>query len=306
MVSQKGQDCHAKSVSVEALVARCFALHPSSIIGRPCRAQSGCLRPVRVCEKGDRWYLAGNGPPAEWRLWGAAADSELVRNAAQWIAAFVQRRTQVPLAIIRHDTTAARRRRLIAAFGAAARAALPGLFEAGQPVPDVGSEGFVIRRVFSSQGGDSIVCWSPSERGCRYGLINVLRSLESRGKTVTSDLVHVVDRPRFPMRICYVNFAEHLRMPSIRTCCSTWRANRWSRADWERFIDMLSAFRYNIFEFWLVPTLFSPEAARGQDPARIRRNDQPRNRLRQTARSGGTPDPGRQHGRLGVALPLPQ
>ena len=27
---------------------------------------------------------------------------------------------------------------------------------------------------------------------------------------------------------------------------------------------MLSAFRYNIFEFWLVPTLFSPEALRGE------------------------------------------
>ncbi len=294
--------CRLKLLSLAVLL---FTL--LSIIGRPCRAQSGCLRPVRVCEKGDRWYLAGNGPPAEIALLGAAADSELVRNAAQWIAAFVERRTQVPLAIIRHDTTAARRRRLIAAFGAAARAALPGLFEAGQPVPDVGSEGFVIRRVFSSQGGDSIVCWSPSERGCRYGLIDVLRSLESRGKTVTSDLVHVVDRPRFPMRICYVNFAEHLQNAFNPNLLFDVRANRWSRADWERFIDMLSAFRYNIFEFWLVPTLFSPEApARGQDPARIRRNDQPRNRLRQTARSGGTPDPGRQHGRLGVALPLPQ
>ena len=80
---------------------------------------------------------------------------------------------------------------------------------------------------------------------------------------MASDLIHVVNRPRFPVRICYVNFAEHLQNAFNPNLLFDVPANRWSRTDWERFIDMISAFRYNIFEFWLVPTLFSPEALKG-------------------------------------------
>ncbi len=65
------------------------------------------------------------------------------------------------------------------------------------------------------------------------------------------------------MRICYVNFAEHLQNAFNPNVLFDVPVNRWSRADRERFIDMVSAFRYNIFEFWLVPTLFSPEALKG-------------------------------------------
>ena len=65
------------------------------------------------------------------------------------------------------------------------------------------------------------------------------------------------------MRICYLNFAQHLENAFNPNVLFDVPVNRWERGDWERLIDMISAFRYNVFEFWLVPSLFSPEAIQG-------------------------------------------
>jgi hypothetical protein len=53
-----------------------------------------------------------------------------------------------------------------------------------------------------------------------------------------------------------MNFAEHLQNAYNPNVFFETEINRWSKADWERFIDMVSAARYNMFEFWIVPTLF--------------------------------------------------
>ncbi len=58
-------------------------------------------------------------------------------------------------------------------------------------------------------------------------------------------------------RICYVNFAEHLLNAFDPNMIYPGLPNRWRDEDWYRFIDMLAAFGYNVFEFWLVPRLFS-------------------------------------------------
>ena len=62
-------------------------------IDRPCSAQQQGTKLDRVCEKGDRWYLVGGSQSAEIALLGTAADSELVRNAADWITGFVERQS---------------------------------------------------------------------------------------------------------------------------------------------------------------------------------------------------------------------
>jgi hypothetical protein len=59
----------------------------------------------------------------------------------------------------------------------------------------------------------------------------------------------------FPHRACYVNFTEHLQ--------NTWNPklhypdapNQWSEADWRAFFRMLQTFGFNVFEYWLPPTL---------------------------------------------------
>ena len=139
-----------------------------------------------------------------------------------------------------------------------------------------------------------MVCWSPEPLGCRYGLIEILRSLTVEGKSVRTKLGRVVERPQFPMRICYVNFAEHLQNAFNPNVLFDVPVNRWTLADWERLIDMISAFRYNIFEFWLVPTLFSPEALQGgKIPAQFAETINHVIAYAKTPRRGRASDPGR-------------
>ncbi len=191
------------------------------------------------------------------------SDSPLVRGAADWLVAYVKRGgADVPL--VGTDHLVPGRVHLVAAVGQddpfVRQLVAAGKFH---PEPRVGSQGFVVERISDAHSGELLVCWSPEPIGCRYGLIEVLRSLRVRGQKVTTSLGHVVDRPQFPRRICYLNFAEHLQNAFSPNLLFDSPVNRWSPTEWERFIDMVSACRYNVFEFWLVPTLFSPEALQG-------------------------------------------
>lgn len=217
----------------------------------------------RVRQPADTpWVLSRAGhPEADVVL---LADSELLRSAARWLADFVQRTGRATLPLGGGEQLQHRRRHLVAAVGQE-HPLVKRLADAGRLrlEPRVGPQGFVLQRVTDPEAGDLLVCWSPAELGCRYGLIEILRSLEGKGSTVITSLGRVVERPQFPVRICYVNFAEHLQNAYNPNLLFDTPVNRWSQSEWEQFIDMLSAFRYNLFEFWLVPTLFSPEALQG-------------------------------------------
>ncbi len=190
--------------------------------------------------------------------------SELLGSAAQWIVDFARRTGGASLPVGGREQLKPGRGHIVAIVGDAdplgKRLAAAGLLHLE---PRVGPQGFVIERLRDPQSGDLLVCWSPAPLGCRYGLIEILRSLTCAGHAVETRLGHVVERPQFPMRICYVNFAEHLQNAFNPNVLFDTPVNRWTTAEWERFIDMASSFRYNIFEFWLVPTLFSPEALHG-------------------------------------------
>jgi hypothetical protein len=192
------------------------------------------------------------------------ADGELLRNAADWLAGFVRRETGAAVRIGGAEQLKPGRAHLVAAVGDS-HPLIRRLAAAGklQLEPRVGPQGFVLERASDEEAGELLVSWSPAELGCRYGLIEVLRSLRLVGQSLDTNLGHVVDRPQFPVRICYVNSGEHLQNAFNPNFLFDTPVNRWSTADWERLIDMISAFRYNVFEFWLVPTLFSPDALRG-------------------------------------------
>jgi hypothetical protein len=219
----------------------------------------------RVREQAAKpWTIVDQGrPAADIILLESCRQDELVLNAAQWLVGFARRTTQAAVPIGDEGRLSAGKLHVLVGVGKHPlldRLASAGKFE----LPShVGDQGFVIQRAVDPEAGDVLICWSPAPLGCRYGLIEILRSLEVRGSTVTTRLGRVVERPQFPLRICYVNFAEHLQNAFNPNVLFDVPVNRWSAGDWERFIDMVSAFRYNIFEFWLVPTLFSPEALRG-------------------------------------------
>ena len=191
-------------------------------------------------------------------------DSELLSNAADWIVDFTQRNSGITLQVGGRGQLTPGGRHIIAMVGDG-HPLVKHLAAAGalQLEPLVGPQGYVIHRLHDDKLGDLLICWSPEPLGCRYGLIEILRSLAVEGKSVRTELGRVVERPQFPVRICYLNFAEHLENAFNPNVLYDTPVNRWTLADWDRFIDMVSAFRYNIFEFWLVPTLFSPDAIQG-------------------------------------------
>ena len=185
------------------------------------------------------------------------SDSELVANAAGWIGTFCQRETGTVLPVGGRERLREPGPHIVAVVGGQAP------FPAFRPMPEVGAEGFVLQRMEDPQAGKLLLCWSPSDLGCRYGLIEILRLLRVDGGRLKLDVARAVERPQFSERICYVNFAEHLENHFNPNVVFDTPRDRWSDEDWKRFIDMVSAFRFNVFEFWVPPALYGPESLRG-------------------------------------------
>jgi len=57
-------------------------------------------------------------------------------------------------------------------------------------------------------------------------------------------------------RICYINFASHLLNAYNPNMYHPGLSYTWSDSDWCKAIDMMAAFGFNVFEFWLEPRLF--------------------------------------------------
>lgn len=60
--------------------------------------------------------------------------------------------------------------------------------------------------------------------------------------------------------IYYNNFASHLLCAYNPNMYYPDLPHRWSDDDWKALVDMLAAFGYNVFEFWLEPRMFCREA----------------------------------------------
>jgi hypothetical protein len=237
-----------------ALAAFWASLLPAADIG------SLGLAPVRERAVKPFALAENNGTTADVVL---LTESELVRNAADWIVRAVQQNAGAVMPMRGPEPWQRPGRHLVAAVGDGPLLKHLRIGDQKGSRDSVGPQGFIIQTVADPQAGELLLCWSPTALGCRYGLIEILRSLRIQGRSVSTDLGRVIDRPQFPMRICYVNFAEHLQNAFNPNVLFDVSVNRWSAADWERFIDMVSAFRYNVFEFWLVPSLFAPEALQG-------------------------------------------
>ncbi len=61
-------------------------------------------------------------------------------------------------------------------------------------------------------------------------------------------------------RVYYNNFAAHLLNAYNPNMLYPDLPYRWSDADWRGLIEMIAAFGFNVFEFWLVPRLFCRNA----------------------------------------------
>ena len=59
----------------------------------------------------------------------------------------------------------------------------------------------------------------------------------------------------FTHRACYINFAEHLQNAWNPNLYYPGAPNQWSDNDWRGFFRMIAGFGFNVFEYWLPPTL---------------------------------------------------
>ena len=206
----------------------------------------------RVSERNGVWPVAdGTQAFMEIVCVDNAAGNELVTNAIDWINHYVSQTTGRKIAVRTAPTNLPV---LYVGYGDTAKQRFESLAGEFSVKTDPGPQGFIVRQI-GTGGKKTICCWSPTPLGCRYGLIEFLRSLKTVNGKLISTLEHVVDAPDFPVRIHYINFAEHLQNAYNPNLLFDSEINRWSRDDWERYIDMVSAYRYNIFEFWLVPSL---------------------------------------------------
>ena len=175
--------------------------------------------------------------------------------------------------------------------------------------PRVGEQGYVIRRVRDPQRGDMLMCWSPAELGCRYGLIEILRSLAGRWQDGDRAIWAAWSSGRsFRCGSVTSTSPSICRTRSIPTCCSTCRSNRWSDA------RMGAVHRHDLgVPLQRVRVLARADAVLAEDalqggkiPTRVRRDDESGDRLRQVARRRRASDPGGEHDRRVLVLRLPQ
>ena len=137
------------------------------------------------------------------------------------------------------------------------------LRDAVAEVPALSEQAFVIRRVQLERGRQALVCLGGSAIGARYAVVDLLRRMTIQGDAATVSFDGLRDEPYFTWRAVYINDSAHQMNnynPNLIYDVDTFR---WSPAQWERFIDQLAFFRYNVLQIWITPNMFSPEALNG-------------------------------------------
>jgi len=130
-------------------------------------------------------------------------------------------------------------------------------------VPALGEQAYVIRRVQLSHGRLALVCLGGSPIGARYAVVDLLRRMMIQEDEATVSFDSLRDEPYFTWRAVYINDSAHQMNnynPNLIYDVDTFR---WSPAQWERFIDQLAFFRYNVLQIWITPNMFPPEALTG-------------------------------------------
>lgn len=135
-----------------------------------------------------------------------------------------------------------------------------------QAIADVAAlsaQAYVIRRVQLSPGRQALVCLGGSPVAARYAVVDLLRRMNIQKDSATVSFDSLRDEPYFTWRAVYINDSAHQMNnynPNLIYNVDTFR---WSPAQWDRFIDQLAFFRYNVLQIWITPHMFSPEALKG-------------------------------------------
>jgi hypothetical protein len=128
---------------------------------------------------------------------------------------------------------------------------------------DLMEQGFLVQQVQWPGNRAALICLGGSSLGARYATVEILRRMSVAGSEATIDIQRLRDEPYFTRRMVYINDGPHQMNRYNPNLIYDVKTYRWSLEEWERFIDQLAFFRYNILQIWLSPTLFSPQGIKG-------------------------------------------
>lgn len=109
------------------------------------------------------------------------------------------------------------------------------------------------RRQFMKLGASHLAA------GAAAAQLRIRTAVGASESEISANSLHNSQYPFGDRRIYYNNFAEHLLNAYNPNMAYPNLPNRWSDEDWRHLIDMIAAFGFNVFEFWLFPSLFSWE-----------------------------------------------
>ena len=137
------------------------------------------------------------------------------------------------------------------------------LRDAVADVPALAEQAYVIRRVQLSPDRLALVCLGGSPIGARYAVVDLLRRMKIQKDEAKVSFDSLRDEPYFTWRAVYINDSAHQMNNYNPNLIYDVETFRWSPAQWERFIDQLAFFRYNVLQIWITPNMFSPGALNG-------------------------------------------
>ncbi|MDR3197408.1 MAG: hypothetical protein LBU34_06010, partial [Planctomycetaceae bacterium] len=128
----------------------------------------------RVSERNSDWVIADTSKAnIDIVCLGEAAENELVLNAVDWINNYVRQITGQKIKIQNKPSVLPA---LYLGYGEKTKQEFETLSNEFKVEHNLGPQGFVLRQI-NINNKKAMICWSPTVLGCRYGLIEFLRSL---------------------------------------------------------------------------------------------------------------------------------
>ncbi len=215
----------------------------------------------RHIESGPTLLLVAKGQPTFSILVLNSSDPVLATAAADTARYFRERWGSAPPVVHEMDRGASN---LLVLSDLHERSQLPGrLREAVADVPALAEQAYVIRRVQLSPGRQALVCLGGSPVGARYAVVDLLRRMKIQKDEASLAFNSLRDEPYSTWRAVYINDSAHQMNNYNPNLVYNVNTFRWSPAQWDRFIDQLAFFRYNVLQIWITPHMFAPEALKG-------------------------------------------
>jgi hypothetical protein len=214
---------------------------------------------TRYFRSGPDFALIENSQPA-FHIFNSDPGNLILDTAAQDLRTYFAARWGTGPRI---DTTLPASGNVILLLTPDAIKKLPGSL-AGQlrDLPALAPEGFLIRHVREGKLA-VLACVGGSPIGARYATTEILRRATAVPGGSKVALSEWRDEPYFSYRAVYINDSAHQinnYSPNLIHPVDTFR---WSKSDWERYLDELAFFRYNVLMIWIVPQMYTPAALSG-------------------------------------------